>query len=144
MGKNAFLLNPNTEEYSFGVVPHIEHSGYIFEEGEIKLRQGRHNGPNKGFGAAHIWVEHKCHLQKNGYETVEDVARFIADIIKPRCSIYCEFNSLRGKHRLTVVRTSMGVVVLEEQRDGDNQTFYSVVTAFERKSAHGTRIGTVR
>ncbi len=114
-----------------------------FPEGIIKLRQGKHFGPNRGFGIVHIWKEHAMALKKIGYDNSTNVPRFIADIIKPNSPIHCEFNNLKGKHKIAVVRSTLGIVILEKKQDGDNIVFYSVVTAFDKKFAHGTKIGTV-
>ncbi len=143
MTKNTFLLNPYNNNDSFGVIPYIKHGKNEFPEGVVKLRQGKHSGPNRGFGAVHIWEEHKIYLKRKGYDNSNSVQRFIADIIKSGSPIYCEFENLKGNHRIAVVRSTLGIAILEKIPDGNNNIFYSIVTAFEKKYAHGTKIGTV-
>ncbi len=50
---------------------------------------------------------------KLGYAVVGDVARFVRDIIQPGAPIYCEFNHLGGKHRTTILKSTLGIVILE-------------------------------
>ena len=141
--KNTFILNPKTGDYVFGIIPEINYRGDFFPEGEIKLRHGEHKGPNRGFGVTHIWAEHAKELTDKGYVNIDDVAKYLSDLIGPGSPIYCEFNSMRGNHRIAVLRSSVGVVFLEQKSDAYNNIFYSVVTAFRKTKAHGTRIGSV-
>ena len=144
MNKNTPILNPYTGQPTFGVIPSIKSGRDYFDEGDILLKYGRHFGPNRGFGVNHIWLEHRKELVNLGYETKNDVARFVADIITKNAALYCEFNDLRGSHRIAVVKSSCGIAYLEKKYTGDNTVFYSVITAFDKKKAHGTRIGSVK
>ena len=38
--------------------------------GEIRLFHGRHTGPNRGFGAEHIWAEHEREMVAAGFPAV--------------------------------------------------------------------------
>lgn len=137
--KNTKLVNPQTGEFFFGYIPDMPQHG--ISGGGIILRYGEHKGPNRGFGVVHIWIEHRAELLKMGFDTEEKVPEFINKIIVPETPIYCEFSDLRGNHRLTVLRTIYGLVILEPRLDKDNNRIYSVVTAFTKKNAHGTQIG---
>ncbi|CAN8140388.1 conserved hypothetical protein [uncultured Thiomicrorhabdus sp.] len=115
-----------------------------FEEGTVELRKGKHIGPNRGFGAEHIWAEHHVELKKMGFEAKEDVPKFVAKVISTGAPIYCEFSHPGGNHRVTVVKNKDGhIAILERKNTEYNNTIYSVVTAFTKGKAHGTRIGTV-
>ena len=144
MGQNTLVQNPNTNTYEFGVIPYMIKGHDEFSEGIIQLRIGKHIGPNKGFGVEHIWIEHNKELIKLGYKTKNDVPQFLADLIKPRAPIYCEFNDMRGNHRIAVVRSVLGVAYLERKFGANNEVIYSVVTAFTKKNAAGTKIGSVQ
>lgn len=137
--KNTKLVNPQTGDFFFGYIPDMPK--HDIREGGIILRYGEHKGANKGFGVAHIWAEHKTELSRMGFDTEEKVPDFINKIIVPETPIYCEFNDLRGNHRLAVLRTIYGLVILEPRWDQDNNRIYSVVTAYTKKSAHGVQIG---
>lgn len=141
--KNTFVLNPKTQTYVYDLVPEITFKHDRFEAGEIKLRYGEHTGPNRGFGVAQIWAEHSKELEALGYQSIDKVANYISDIIVAGTPIFCEFNDPRGNHRIAVLKTSKGVAYLEKKYDGHNNVFYSVVTAFRKNKAHGTRIGSV-
>jgi hypothetical protein len=49
---DLLLLNPNTKLASFGTV-----SGTGIPSGMIYPKAGKHLGPNRGFGAAHIYMQ---------------------------------------------------------------------------------------
>ncbi|WP_216364352.1 hypothetical protein [Pantoea coffeiphila] len=127
----------------YGRVPEMNSHGDIISAGDIFLRAGRHTGPNRGFGVRHIWAEHKTELVKLGYVTVGDVARFVRDVIRPGSPIYCEFNHPGGKHRPTVLKSSLGIAILEprEASETDSGWIYVVVTAYTSRKAHGVLIG---
>ena len=113
LSKNTLIQNPYTGDYKFGVIPYMK-SGYEeFNEGFVQLRLGKHFGPHKGFGVNHIWAEHKIQMRSLGYHSKDDVSKFVADLIQPKCPIYCEFDDPRGNHRIAVVKSSLGVAYLE-------------------------------
>ena len=141
--KNTFVTNPSDGSLIYGRIPTIKFQRDYFCEGNIMLRVGEHIKANRGFGVRHIWAEHSKELIRMGYHSVDEVARYISDIINVGAPIFCEFNNLRGNHRIAVLRTSKGIVFLEKKYDGRNEVFYSVVTAFSSKKAHGTKIGNV-
>ncbi|PWC17204.1 hypothetical protein DDT52_16450 [Brenneria roseae subsp. roseae] len=129
----------------YGRVPEIKSKGDYIPAGNIFLRVGRHTGPNKGFGVRHIWAEHESELVKLGYMTVDDVALFVRDIVRPGVPIYCEFSSISGRHRPTVLKSSIGIVILEpkEAPETDSGWIYVVVTAYTRRTAHGVLVGKI-
>ncbi len=144
MNKNVPIKNPKTNNFIFGKIPEIKLSrGVYFPAGEITLLHGRHFGINKGFGVAHIWAEHSAELQKMGYDNINEVARYVSDIIVTGTPIYCEFENIRGNHRIAVIRGIFGAAILEQKVDACNKVFYSVVTAFSNAKPHGTKIGSV-
>ena len=101
--KNQLIKNPVTGDYSFGTFREIRSGEILIPEGEIFLRYGEHRGVNNGFGQKHIWVEHAeggKGLIAKGYETEEDVARYVVDILQSGASIHSEFG--RTWHRVQV------------------------------------------
>jgi hypothetical protein len=88
-------------------------------------------------------LEHDKELIALGFQTKDEVAKFVASIIRSGTPLFCEFNNLRGKHRVTALKSSIGVAILEQKQNATNEIFYSVVTAFTKGKAHGTQIGTV-
>lgn len=142
---NSAIAHPDGLE-CYGRIPEINTQGDVIPAGEIFLRAGRHTGPNRGFGVRHIWAEHQTELTRLGYTTVDDVVRFVRDIIRPGSAIYCEFNHPGGKHRPTVLKSSLGIVILEprEAPETDLGWIYVVVTAYTSRRAHGVLIGTLK
>ena len=107
------------------------------------LRYGEHIvKSNRGFGIIHIWERHNLELQKIGYTNIDEVARYVSDIIITGTPIYCEFEDIRGNHRATVIRGNLGAAILE-QKTNNNMIFYSVVTAFTNAKPRGTQIARV-
>ncbi|WP_156312135.1 hypothetical protein [Methylobacterium platani] len=77
-----------------------------------------------------------------GFDAESDVVHYVASIIVPGAPIYCEFTRMRDT-RLTVVRSSTGMAILQHQPHGQIGPCYSIVTAYSGKNPHGTRIGKV-
>ena len=136
------LINPTTGTPVFGIVPRLQLSGLIYREAPIHLLPGKHIGPNRGFGAAHIWAEHPKEMAQAGYSRFGEVPAYVAGIIKPGTRLYFEGSSWRTT-RLLAVRTATGTCILEfrDQRGGAT---WSVVTAFFGTKTHGSLVGTVR
>jgi hypothetical protein len=140
---NLLLQNPKTGNSSFGYIEEARVSGIVIPSGVIYLKQGEHRGPNHGYGATHIWAEHAKEMLAVGFSSLEQVPAFVAGIVQPGSRIYFEAALLRGGRRLSVVRSSNGMAVLEHKGTWGNPS-YSVVTAYLKAKAHGTLVGTVR
>ncbi|MNS23533.1 hypothetical protein D3C72_553510 [compost metagenome] len=80
-------------------------------------------------------------MRERGYEGEDDVAKYVAEIVCPGSPIFCEFDRMKDT-RVTVIRSVIGLAILEYKTHGDDE-HYSVVTAYAQRNAHGTRIGTV-
>lgn len=126
----------------FGVVPEMNSRGVIIPSGGIRLLSGKHRGPNRGFGAQHIWAEHAAEMERKGFHGYDEVPAYVAHIIQNGTPLYFGGESW---NRVTVmaVRASSGVAILDykDRRDG---AIWSVVTAYGGSRTHGTRVGTVR
>ena len=138
---NDPVPHPETGETSYGAVPEGKSRGDRIPAGLIELRTGRHSGPNRGFGAKHIWAEHQAEMAQAGFSCEEDVPRYVAWIIKAGTPIYYEGSSMRNT-RITVVRSTRGMAVLEMKGHLD-ECVWSVVTAYNSTKANGTRVGAV-
>jgi hypothetical protein len=136
------ILNPLTGLQSFGIVPSLKLSGVMLPEAPIHLPLGRHIGPNKGFGARHIWAEHRIEMERSGHISEADVPLYVLSIIRVGTPLYFE-GAIWQQTRLMAVRSATGTAVVEfrERRDA---SVWSVVTAFSGTKTHGSRVGTVR
>lgn len=137
---NTLVQHPSNGTYYFGRVAEKNVKGIVIPGAPIVLKLGRHS-PRGGFGVHHIWARHKAEILARGYSAEADVAKYVAEIVCPGSPVYCEFGHIRAE-RVTVVRTRIGVAVLEHKTSGE-ETHYSVVTAFAQRNPHGTRIGTI-
>jgi hypothetical protein len=136
------LLNPQTGTLAFGRVPQLKLSGLLHPDADIRLFVGRHIGPNRGFGARHVWAEHQREMAKAGLMSEEQVPDYVLTIIRTGTPLIYEGASW-SVTRLLAVRAATGTAVLEfrDRRDGP---IWSVVTAFAGTKTHGTRVGAVR
>lgn len=139
--KDSFVNNPKTGTPVFGVIPEIDHENASLPEGEVFLRYGEHIGANRGFGVAHIWAEHKQDLKRLGHDSEEGVAHFVSDIVVSGALLYTE---MAGSINVAVLQNDIGLAILEQRADGKGKPYYSVVTAYIKREAHGTLIGSVR
>lgn len=142
--KNRYITNPYTQTPVFGKFPEINHNLYRFPEGNIYLKYGNHYRQNKGFGLVHIWKSHQHELIPMGYETMEDSAKYVADILSSGATIHCEFASMGDNERVAIVKSRLGLLIAEHRFDGTNQDYYSVVTAYKNRSVHGSLIGQLK
>lgn len=136
------IAHPTTGLESWGLV---KVTSQLLQQpgGDIYLRAGKHIGPHKGFGVRHIWQERGHDLVKWGYPTVYDVPRFVSDIIVHGTNIVCEFDSMKGNERLIVLRGRKGCAVLAAWPIGDDQLYYSVVTAYRNRTPNGKAVGVI-
>lgn len=132
--------SPNDIVEIVGEFPEITSSGYTFAKGPIQLRIGKHIGPHKGFGIKHIEAEHSKEILELGFHSVNE---FVKAIIVENAKIFCEFSDLRGNHRPIILKSNIGIVILERKFSASN-IIYSVVTAYRRTIVQGTQIGTMK
>ena len=128
---------------SFGTLPKMRAPGQTLPAGEIRLFRGRHTGPNRGFGAAHIWAEHRREMAALGFDAYEDVADFVAMIVRAGTPVYFGDQDWRSL-RVMAVRSRTGTAILEHRESRDGDGYWSIVTAYAGTRTHGTRVGTVR
>jgi hypothetical protein len=112
--------------------------GRAFAGGLVYLKEGRHNGPNNGFGVLHIWAEHFTGESEANAAEVK-IAEYVATILMTGSSIH---HSADQEDRALIWGNSKGLVMLEERAAGEEGVHYSVVTAF-RGRLKGTLIGKI-
>ncbi len=130
-------MTGNTE---FGYMPSIPQHGV--EEGPIFLLNGRHFPDGRGFGLQHIWIKHKDEIRRKGYETLEDIPRYILDIINQGAKIYDEGGILKHP-KYTILKSRLGICIVRFEGDHTRKIdpFYTVVTAYPKENPHGSLIG---
>lgn len=139
---NDRVQHPDTGSFSFGVVPECKSESETIPEGRIELRNGRHRGPNKGFGIEHIWAEHQKEMEQAGFSSIDDVPAYVATIVRAGTPIYFE-GGYYSHQRVAVVNSSAGTAILEMKHSADG-VVWSIVTAFSGKNSNGTLVGAVQ
>lgn len=144
VGAETLKINPKTGTTSFGTLPSLTLSrGLVVPAGDIILKNGRiwreKNGGWGGFGAKHIWKDHRGELVTHGYTTEQDIPRFVSDIIVTGADVFHESN--RGS-RVYILQSSLGIVILEFALKNGSTT-HSVISAYTRKTSRGTRVHTL-
>lgn len=136
------INNPSTGLALFGTFPAIDSNGTSFVGGPIYLRYGKHEGVGKGFGFEHIWQARfpNCVDQMTA---APFVTALINSILVSGASIHYEYGLGTQGRRSSVFRSSAGVLVVEERFDGNNNTFYSIVTAIQTQKVNGAQIGAI-
>ena len=143
MGANTLIVNPNTGTTVFGTLPDLTlPGGTIIPAGDILLKEGtiwrEHGGAYGGFGMKHIWKDHHIELHLHGYTSMDDVPRFVSDVIQPGSEVFYEGS--RGQ-RCNVLRSSLGIVILEYKINPQTQTTkHYVVSAYTRRNSRGKRV----
>ncbi|MBL8575496.1 MAG: hypothetical protein JNM13_17600 [Hyphomicrobiaceae bacterium] len=141
MSKTNCIPHPSGRSH-FGEIPEMATRGVVIPAGLIYLLRGTHLGPNKGFGAQHIWIEHELEMARLGFGRFEDVPQFVARIIQVGSPVFFE-GGFNRTTKIAVVRARSGTAILQSvhRREGH---IWSIVTAFAGTKTHGTKVGTVR
>jgi hypothetical protein len=130
---NAILQCPITGLTALSLFPVCAH----FKGGPIYLREGKHYGAHRGHGFQHIWKEHHA-AQTDRARAEIMIFAFIRAVLVTGTNIHHEGSPV---DRASVsVRTSAGLVIVQENLDQTNAAVYHVITAFSGQP-HGKLIG---
>lgn len=136
------ILHPSGA-LAFGLLLEMRAPGIIIPAGEIRLFHGRHSGPNRGFGAKHIWAEHDREMIAAGFLDFDGVAGYVATIVREGTPVFLGDHNWRSL-RVMAVRSRTGTAIVEHRAPRGEDPHWSVITAFSGTKTHGTRVGTVR
>ena len=142
------VLNPIDNTDIFGVIHALtltsKHKGIINTvEAPIHLVEGKHIGPNSGFGVEHIWAEHSKEIISAGYAGQHLVPAYVQRILAAPAAIYFEDRQV-ARPRVNTVRIVTGTVILEYVRTvigGVERPHWSVVTAYSNTRTVGVLVG---
>ena len=139
--KNTLVPPPNGDPH-YGIVEGKEHKWISISEGPVFLREGieKPRGGRGSFGVEHIWARHSPELILLGYNTINDVARYVAGIILPNTRVFCEPWQMSGPQRLVALRGRSGCAILKETYFEDFEVAYSVITAYPNPQQHGSQV----
>jgi hypothetical protein len=144
------VLNPIDNTDVFGLVPPLtlttKSKGVIqTQAAPIHLVEGKHIGPNAGFGVAHIWAEHRQEIIRDGFRNRGLVPAYVQGILTAPGLIYFEDRKLQ-RPRVNTVRIVTGTVILEYIRtviDKVETPHWSVVTAYSNTRTAGVVVGRI-
>lgn len=138
---NLILPHPVNGNLYFGEIDNLPHNGINTVRSYIYLRRGKHTGPNKGFGARHIFAEHHREMAQRGFNSIADVPSYVASILHAGTPLYFEGNGFR-QPRILAVKGGAGTSVLQ-YIEGNGIPIWSVVTAFSAFNRHGQLVGNI-
>ncbi|EJG0899092.1 hypothetical protein C4H01_RS24445 [Vibrio parahaemolyticus] len=125
---------------SFGKVPKLNDA---FPEGEIVLKLGSSGffdpisrDLKKAFGLRHIWDKHRTEI---GATTAQDVVAFVESVLQSGAEILIDKN--KDPSKPLIVESSVGMVIVELKQPQGEDAYYSIITAYDRKSHPGTLVG---
>jgi len=125
------LISPRSGTIDFAMFPAINGPAVILPAAPIRLKFGKHQGPNWGFGYIHIWREHFTGVG-DAEEAKREVIALVESVLVDGAPIFYEIG-----RRAAIFRGSEGQVIVELRGTDE----YSVVTAFKHANAKGSRIG---
>ncbi len=144
------VISPLSNSDVFGIVPALnlnsQHKGIITTvDAPIHLVEGKHIGPNSGFGVAHIWAEHMKEIIQSGFSARSDVPAYVQSILTAPGLIYFE-DRKSARLRVNTVRIVTGTVILEYVRTVINKVetpHWSVITAYSNPRTAGVVVGQI-
>lgn len=139
--KNAKVTNSNGET-TFGVMPRLNDK---FPSGNITLKLGdsgfydHKTKTLKGaFGLRHIWDKHRSEINAG---SAEDVVTFVENVLTTGAEVLLDHN--KDPNKPLIVESTHGMLVVELKEPQGEEPYYSVITAYVRKSHPGTLLGKI-
>ncbi|MCA2486255.1 MULTISPECIES: hypothetical protein [Vibrio] len=139
--KNARVTNSKGTT-SFGQIPKLNSQ---FPEAEVILKLGdpgfydlKVKQLKGAFGLRHIWDKHRSEINA---QDASDVVKFIENVIRGGAEVLIEYG--KDPNKPIILESSSGMVIVELKRPQGEDPYYSIVTAYDRKSHPGTLMGTL-
>jgi len=126
------FLHPLTGKDNFGSIPNLPELCTSIADIPIILRYGFHKSAHNGYGATHIWAEHREDVKPFAVNCIEDVGIFVAKIISGKALFY-KANPVDGKFRISIYQRDVGSVILEFNRKVKGLYYWNVITAYNAK-----------
>jgi len=116
-----------------------------FPAGKIILKLGDSGFYNRSskrlecaYGLRHIWDKHRTEI---GATCATDIIIFLEGILHQGAEMLLD--SSKGPNKAIVVESGTGMMILELKRPQGEAPYYSVVTAYDRKSHPGILLYTL-
>lgn len=140
--KNARVAKNDGSEF-FLDIPYMNAD---FPAGKIILKLGDSGFYNKmtrnldgAYGLRHIWDKHRTEI---GAASAEDIVIFLERILLAGAEILID--SKKGPNKAIVVESGTGMMILELKMPHGEDPYYSIITAYDRKSHPGTILHTLK
>jgi hypothetical protein len=133
--KNRLITSPVSGTLIFCTIPTFMADGNSIAASPVYLKEGEHRALHSGFGVWHAWVGHFAHCTTYAQAELE-VAEYVAAALVCGAEIYWQ-----GNKKCAVLQCGQRLVILELSTDGSNNTYFSVVTAYDKQQAQGTLVG---
>lgn len=137
--QNAKVTNSNGA-VSFGLMPKLNDN---LPQGEVILKLGykgfyspREREPKGAFGLRHIWDKHRTEINA---QSASDIILFIEEVMISGAEILIDQN--KSLEKPLIVESSTGMVIVALKTPQEEDAYYHVVTAYDRKSHPGTLVG---
>lgn len=135
--KNRLITSPVSGTSIFCTIPTFTGDGKPIAASPVYLKEGEHRAIHNGFGVWHAWVGHFGHCTNYAQAELE-VAAYVAAALVSGAEIYWQ-----GNNKCAVLQCGEKLVILELSTDGSNNSYFSVVTAYDKQQAQGTLVGTL-
>ncbi|MBJ4496672.1 hypothetical protein JGE14_23070 [Salmonella enterica subsp. enterica serovar Derby] len=116
-----------------------------FPAGKIILKLGDSGFYNKrtkslegAYGLRHIWDKHRVEI---GATSAEDIVIFLESILLAGAEVLID--PKKGQNKAIVVESGTGMMILELKKPNGEDPYYSIITAYDRKSHPGTKLHTI-
>lgn len=137
--KNSRVTN-NKGNLSFGTIPKLNDN---FPKGEIHLKLGdsgfyshNHHEPKGAFGLRHIWDKHGDELNS---QNAEDVVKFIESVLQVGAEVIID--PKKSPNKPLIVESNTGMVVVDLKEPQNEEPFYNIITAYDKKAHPGNVMG---
>lgn len=138
--KNSRVCKIDGSEFFF-TIPHLSAD---FPGGNIILKLGDPGYYNKSqkklegaYGLRHIWDKHRAEI---GATCAEDIVNFLEKILLSGAQVLLD--PKKGPDKVIVVESGTGMMIVELKKPNNEDAYYSIVTAYDRKSHPGTVLHT--
>lgn len=139
--KNSRVSKNDGSEFFF-TLPHLSAD---FPEGKVILKLGDLGYYNQSkqklegaYGIRHIWDKHRSEI---GATCAEDIVKFLENIFLTGAQVLLD--PRKGPNKVIVVESGTGMMIVELKKPQNEDAYYSIITAYDRKSHPGTILHTL-
>nr|WP_010890242.1 hypothetical protein [Salmonella enterica]AAB91550.1 hypothetical protein [Salmonella enterica subsp. enterica serovar Berta] len=110
----------------------------ILKLGDSGFYNKRTESLEGAYGLRHIWDKHRVEI---GATSAEDIVIFLESILLAGAEVLID--PKKGQNKAIVVESGTGMMILELKKPNGEDPYYSIITAYDRKSHPGTKLHTL-